>query len=760
MTASASLKLGEPRDLRLSARYYQFNRSHAIHDVFDALVELITNCDDSYHRMFCDGLRQEDGGPILIEYLASKDGPSLIVHDRAEGMSLHEMSDKLGDVGTRRSKAGDRGFMARGAKDCSELGTVIFESIKDDKYYKCELTPRAQFVPREERKATREIREKLHIPRSNGTVVTVRLEQAHRLPRFETIARDLPWHFALRDILAEESPTRLLFRNLNRRDDATEKLVYRNPVGEVVFEETFRVEGYGVSAHLKIMKAAEPFEDSSERCRRSGLLVKGERAIYECTLLAPEFERDSLAKKYFGRLECPQIDVLLREYDERREKGETHPPENPSLLVDPNRQRGLHRDHPFTKVLFLVPSERLRALVAADRENAKAQKREIANQETQTRLSRLARRASEFLKQQLEEIQVSEGDEVDKTAFQQGTLLFPTYLNVGVGEERNLTYYAKSSLVEKLSEPRQVQVTVDDPALSLVHCVIDLRPHRSKSDRYLGTFAVRGEAVKDTVIVRAICDGLPEAQAAACVKESGGEERVFDHPLEFAHSEYRVREGSRRSLELFAKYPEVVAEPRNVQVESSDSTAVPIRGTCMLVPVAGSNYARGTVVVQGRKLHAKASITASVSGRIASTEVKVVQKPPESGVTIQIELRDEDYGNFRARWADHENKPNLLLVSARHKSIARYLGPAPSFEGQNLPLFRALLAEIVAESVCRKSLILESRERTWEFRWADLKEDHLIADDVFAKLQQRIRDFVADAHVIMLSDSELQRMDT
>ena len=70
-------------------------------------------------------------------------------------------------------------------------------------------------------------------------------------------------------------------------------------------------------------------------------------------------------------------------------------------------------------------------------------------------------------------------------------------------------------------------------------------------------------------------------------------------------------------------------------------------------------------------------------------------------------------------------------------------------------MFRILLAEIVAESVCRKSLILESKEHTWNFRWADIKEDHMIADDVLAKFQQRIRIFIADAHRVMVSDAEV-----
>jgi hypothetical protein len=47
--------------------------------------------------------------------------------------------------------------------------------------------------------------------------------------------------------------------------------------------------------------------------------------------------------------------------------------------------------------------------------------------------------------------------------------------------------------------------------------------------------------------------------------------------------------------------------------------------------------------------------------------------------------------------------------------------------------------------------------RTWEFRWADLKEDHIIADTVFSQFQQRMRDFVTEAHAIMLSDAEVTR---
>ena len=403
----------------------------------------------------------------------------------------------------------------------------------------------------------------------------------------------------------------------------------------------------------------------------------------------------------------------------------------------------------------MVPEEQLRSLIAAERDSQRVHRKEIANRDMQVRLNKLAKKASEFLKQQLEETEPSPEPDTHKSVFTQAISIFPPYLNVGIGQVRNLTLYVRAASLQNINTAAIQVSSEDDKALAVLDQSPELQAHRSKEGWQVGVIRVQGNAVKDKIIIRASVAGLPDATAVVSVKDNSIEQRVFESPLEFEHEEYKVRDGSRRSLQLFAKSPEVVAEAMEATVESSDPVAAPIRGRCMLTPVAGSNYAVANVVVQGRKLHSIVEVTALVNGRAATTRVRVVQQPPEEGVPVRIELRDEDYGKFRARWADHENKPSLLLVSARHKSLARYLGPAPAFDGQNSALFRVLLAEIVAESVARKALVLECKERTWEFRWADLKEDHLIADDVFANLQQRIRDFVADAHSIMLSDADV-----
>ena len=232
-------------------------------------------------------------------------------------MTLDEMLAKLGTIGALRSEEGDRGFMARGARDCTELGEMLVQSIKEGRYYACKLTPSAQIVPLNDGDvADDQLRNELGIRRrENGTVVSLTVEARHTMPRLSRLARELPWHFALRDIMCEDSATEVAITKMGDSGSGVESMVYREPDGELVADEDFRVPGYpDAIAHLTLKRAAEPFETTAERrFRRSGLLVKGRRAIHECSLLTSEFEHDPLAARYFGKLECEYIDELLSE---------------------------------------------------------------------------------------------------------------------------------------------------------------------------------------------------------------------------------------------------------------------------------------------------------------------------------------------------------------------------------------------------------------------------------------------------------------
>jgi len=606
------------------------------------------------------------------------------------------------------------------------------------------------------------IRKELHIERGNGAVVTLEIQPGHTIPRIDSIISNLSKHIALRDVLSEHGATKCLVRNPNRPKSKPEKIIYMRPEGELVCEEKFQVRGYeDAAAKLIIWKAPESFDDAGDRrFRRSGFLIKGERAIHECSLLYPGFEKDPYAIKYFGRIECEYIDKLLDEYDKRRENNEPHPSENPALVIDPNRREGLMREHPFTKALFQIPSEHLKALIDREREQDKTKEKELISKETQKKLNDLAKAASKFLSQQVEDLEeLTVGDDVDEDSFsKRGVLIYPTYFRIGIGEIRSLTFYVNRALFDK--EGQEISVKSDDTAVTFLDTPFKLRTHPKKNDRLLGTFRIRGEKVKDSVYIEASCPGIPVAEAIAQVVENRVEDHVFTYPLEFEHKTYRVKEGSIKTLRLFAKCPELVNQETTINVNSSDDMSVSVKGRCRLVPIKGTNYALGEVHIRGRRLErGTVKITASINGNEAITKIKVIQKE-EKGIPLDFKLHDEDLGVYRARWNEREGKPNQLLISGRHDSIKRYLKYNPEtkeFEGDKTPYFRVLLAEIVTDAVCRKCIMSEIKKRSWEFNWADSRDDGSIADAVFAQLQRRIRDFVATAHNIMLSVSEIKQ---
>ena len=54
------MKAGKPERADIDPRYVQLVMQNVIRDVFDALVEFITNSDDSYHRLYSRGVIHKD----------------------------------------------------------------------------------------------------------------------------------------------------------------------------------------------------------------------------------------------------------------------------------------------------------------------------------------------------------------------------------------------------------------------------------------------------------------------------------------------------------------------------------------------------------------------------------------------------------------------------------------------------------------------------------------------------------------------------
>ena len=91
------MRAGQPVALEYTSRHGYFTAQHSIRDVYDALVELITNSDDSY------GQEPKQEGTICIEVERGWHGSVIRVKDRAKGLSLDDMQRKIKKVGDRTS---------------------------------------------------------------------------------------------------------------------------------------------------------------------------------------------------------------------------------------------------------------------------------------------------------------------------------------------------------------------------------------------------------------------------------------------------------------------------------------------------------------------------------------------------------------------------------------------------------------------------------------------------------------------------------
>lgn len=720
-TSRVKVRTGQPIPVQPHKRLHDHVMDSAMGDVIDALVELITNADDSYGRLARQGKRSKEHGSILIERFEQRTQPSyLIVRDKAEGMTLDRMVEVLREPGKRTSSVGDRGYMGRGAKDCAKFGDISFESIHEGRHYKCTLKKRAtKIIPEiNGNKASRKLRKSLGLPHGNGTTVRLEIGQEFQFPRLGTLSELLTGHYALQDILAEKINPEVLIRNGLRPSEKPHKLVGRQPEAATICEnEVFDIPGYGVQGTLSIYRADSPFDEKQARTRAYGFLITGRKAIHERSLLDSSIETDPNSRRYFGRIECHAIDDLLEEYEELRDLGQDVTAENPRLLLDPSRRFGLEKAHPFTKCLLEYPIQRLRKLLEEDRAREKKDRTDLGNRETRQRLDRLAKAASRFLKKQVDDLdQLGIGEDVDEDSFvREGLLLYPTFLNVTVGVERRMTLYVNRAAVTDSSAP--VIIETDAPeSLAVIGSSHMLRPHRKKEDRLVCSFTVKGLSEAEDVTISARCTDLPIAEALAQVVIPKVEDRTFQVPLEFERDEYRVHGGSEKTIMVYGETSELGTDEVEVNLYSDVSEIAGIQSKCSLVPKAGTNFSEGQVRIYGRRLKAHTTIHARIGDLEATAKVSVTEKSagPDGGPRVIIKLKDEDFGNFRAIWADHEGRPNELRVAGRHESIARYLGPAKAdgtFPGEDSPIYRVLLAEIVAEAVCRKSLQAEARER-------------------------------------------------
>jgi hypothetical protein len=675
-------------------------------NIVRGLIELITNADDAYFR------QGTGSGRIAIEgeHHRGRDW-RMIVRDRATGMTRNELYEKLTKLAGRTSGFETgldvRGNLGRGAKDLVAFGRVEFETVKDGVYADLLLLQYPELghdYRLFDRPALVADRDRLGIPRGNGTVVTVNVAATYSCPLHDNLTFQLCNHYALRDIMSD--PNReIILVNLNngKRNRLTQR--DERTSGPMSFDGDLGSDGYpGTTAALQLWKlpqlCEQPQSDSTRPC---GILIQGRRAVYENSLFS--FENNRHAGWFAGRLTCPYIDQLANEFDDRLENGVAHPTSNPVPIIT-RRREGLTRGHPFADALSTAVDEVLATVVAEEEERERREGNDIENDETRRSLQRAAQTAGRFLQEAMREIQEEEletGQEGDVEPLQ----LVPPAVAMDVGEVRTLSLLAQSSGLKQGAEVTLI-VKPSDVLEILEGFSVALGPHRRREHILIAQVHIRSVAEGEAMITASI----DSREALAWITVEPPEQKEPPEVpalLTFEHPRYRVRWGKRRHLTVIAPASVVTEYGSIVRITSDDPEGVVIEGGGQITLHVKSNgdIAAGMIIIESRRLGAKAVLVAAHGEEEARCRVSVEQRD-EGLPDLAFQIVADQPGIWRALFDPPEPKPGeqqILKIYGQHPALKAYLGGPPDYSDQNTVQSKAVLAEILTEAIVRTIVI-------------------------------------------------------
>ncbi len=645
-------------------------------DLMNALVELITNADDSYTRLQADKVSD-----IRIE--VDRQRRVIRVDDDAEGMTSQDLETRLGGLGERTSGIIEndqvRGFFGRGAKDVAALGDVTWITSRDGLQSQLTINLSA-----DEEDAVEIFDPIADHPARHGTTVQLQLRDSLRIPRYENLVKLLARHFALIPILSD--PSRRLV--LIEKDNST-NITYVAPEGQQRLEaERVALPGYqDESIEVTLYESPEPL-DEAETGRlnqpqywQHSLLITSGRAAYEFWP-GGGFSRppeSTYFRRLFGRVDVPLINRLLIESD-LLSGGEDVVSRNRHGLV-----RGAH--HRFTAALDDALEEALRPFVERMKQEALRSNANQASPKTRRMLSELAGVLNDYVREETET--EPPGHNPASTTSLKGLRLIPPTRHVEpLRPARVLVRYESQ---EAQAEEPIVNLTVSD---DLNPTLMDALALTNRGDYFSATYRLDGRETDSFVELTA---ELANEEAQAHVLWQERRYPTIDE-LKFERKVYTMKPGAVRFVRLLApvEYHDVVpkvgfVEPTDLRMDHISHSFIwdEDRECCVY-----------SVRVTGDEEDLQETVRAQVDGVEKFTEVRT-RLSGLSGMKIDL---SEEYADAGERvWYDAAD--NMLTVNAKHPDISRFLGPYEAGRpGQESLAFRTLLRELVCHAVVAHTL--------------------------------------------------------
>lgn len=678
-------------------------------DPVRALIELITNSDDAYG---------DNEGTITIEISRGRKEWSFIVKDRACGMRAHEINSKLLSIGERTSgfEGGRnvRGNLGRGAKDVSIFGVAKFETIKDGRYSRCEISRANVYELWPEVDATASDRERLGVQRGTGTVVHVTVHTGARCPQISTLARQLSNHFQLRGIVLDPK-RKIIVRDTSGR---SQSLSFTYPERDLIAETHIELPTYPIAQpKLLLWRYASKPDDagSADPTRFPGILIKGQKAVYQNTLFSGEGRPNGAW--FCGEIECQYIDTLIRDYDDRQD--EVHQPDNPMSLIRRDRQ-GLQSQHPFFRALSSEIDKILLPLIDQEDKKQRGAKAKISEQLSQD-LSKLGRELGKMFSEDTEDADVFPPESADLGGSRSKIQIIPGRIVAYLSEAKTITVRVSDDVqatkIQAQTSPAELLVVTNGPKVKLrdQQATLSLKPLAIGS----GALTVRAGDYFETVLFEV------------------RRERPAPPPpptkLEFEKTTYTVKPGRQKKIRIVA--------PEEVLLEHGDRIDVSVKGDAVVkigpplrLQPNDEGYFDAVMIVEARALAGSASIDAHVGFTSAKCTAQISKESDTSSPSFSIEIENNEAGPHRAL-----TNGSTIRIMGKHPAVTRILGKGPEFEFQNQPIGRAAIAEIVAFEMTKK--VTEAKFKNRE--GIDAGQIYFMHERMFSKYLRKCQILVA-----------------
>ena len=459
--------------LQVNLRIVEQLAKATITNLIDGIVELVTNCDDSYRRLEETG--KQVNGEIEI-YVNRKTGgicENLVVKDWAEGMSRSKLEKALefgGETSGFEKGRSVRGLFGRGLKETIiALGEGNIKTIKNGKECRTKLWFDKKL---KQPQYDDELLEKVEdTAEKDGTHIDIKItNEKIKIPKFEKFYEQISKHYALRDISRSNARNiKLIFDDLNKIK-ITKYVKHAYPEGEKVVDKEINLPFCGDKIKLVIYESSQPLESPRYNpFGLAGILIKTKSAILDNQLF--KYSNNSAALYFFGEAICDGLETKLR-------KGETE-------LINFNRG-GLEWKHEYCQALSSTVEKVLEPLVSEKQKRLEKKPEKKVQESTKKMLRKLSSLLNEIAKQELEEMEWP----VEPTPDIESMVIKPEIANIQLDKPRTFSIYAPEHIVD--SEGQKACIKSDSVEIIPLASEVRLERHSKYPQIYCGYFKIVG----------------------------------------------------------------------------------------------------------------------------------------------------------------------------------------------------------------------------------------------------------------------------